>query len=309
MPPTLRPLSPAPRPTTWPARALRAAVALALLVLGQGGPTRAHAAPSTPPPLPVLVFAGQSNMVGWLSSVDDLTSAQKQTQPNVLFFGPNETGSTWGGLMPPTVYMTNGVGFNKGFGPEISTGLVLTQLPGFGLVAEVKYAETGTDLDYWWDPDEPNRTYDRMMDRVDNALAALALAYSDRTVYVAGFFWMQGEADAVNFPDGIALAYEANLTHFIERVRADFGDPDLPFVLGQILGGHHEAGIVRAAQASVAAQVPNVRLVLTDDLPHETRQGLHFTSAGIYTLGERFGTAFAVLAILTQRVYLPVVSQ
>jgi hypothetical protein len=88
-------------------------------------------------------------------------------------------------------------------------------------------------------------------------------------------------------------------------VRADFGDADLPFIIGQIRGGHHTAWAVRQAEANVAASVPNVQLVGTDDLPYDPSDGLHFTSAGIYTLGQRFAQAYAVLAVLHQKVYLP----
>lgn len=306
-------MPPAPhRPARWlqhAAAALkrwgRAAVALALgaALLASGQPPAALAAPSIPTPLPLLVFAGQSNMIGWLSNVADLSPAQQQPQPNVLFYGPNENGSTWGSLTPPTV-LTNsfGVNSNVGFGPEISTGQALTAFPGFGLVAEVKLAESGTDLDYWWKPGNPS--YNRMMARVAAAKAALALAHPDKAVYIAGFFWMQGEQDALNVGDA-ATRYEDNLTDLIAALRAAWSEPDLPVVIGQILGGHHEAGLVRAAQANVAATVPNVALVLTDDLPHETQDGIHFTSAGIVQLGERMGEAFARLAILTRKVYLP----
>ena len=288
--------------------AARAAAMLALgaALLAGGQPHAALAAPTTLSPLPLLVFAGQSNMTGWITNVADLTPAQQQTQAGVLFYGPNEIGHTWGNLTPPTV-LTNGLAisntYNVGFGPEISTGQYLTGLPGFGLVAEVKHAEVGTDLAYWWNPNTANASYDRMLARVALAQAALQTEHPDKTVYVAGFFWMQGEADALL--GSTALAYEANLTAFITAVRADFGDPDLPFVFGQITGAHHEAGLVRAAQAYVAAHVANVALVGTDDLPRELAEGLHFTSAGIYTLGERFGEAFARLAILTNKVYLP----
>jgi hypothetical protein len=297
--------------SNWLARGGRvlAGLMLAALVATGGQPHAVQAAPATPLPLPLLVFAGQSNMIGWLSNVDDLTPEQRQPQPQVLFFGPNEDGHTWGTLVPPTVItngLTNTVGLpltNKGFGPEISTGLFLTTLAGFGLVAEVKYGEVGTDLDYWWKASS-GPTYNRMLDRVAEAQSALSAAYPDRAVYVAGFFWMQGEADALNV-NGAALRYEANLIDLIAAVRTKFSNPDLPIVLGQIRGGHHEAGIIRAAQANVGASVPNVSVVGTDDLPYDPSDGLHFTSAGIYTLGERFGNAFARLAILTRKVYLP----
>jgi hypothetical protein len=261
-------------------------------------PVSVTAAPAGPlPPLPVLVFAGQSNMNGWFTNTADLSDAQKQPQPNVLFYGPNENGSTWGPLAPPT--SSSG---NK-FGPELSTGAQLIHIPGWGLVAEVKYAADGTNLYYDWDPTASNRSYHNLMVRVNAAVAALQTAHPERTVTVAGFFWMQGEGDTYELSH--AYAYDENLTAFIAALRADFGDADLPFVFGQIRGGHNCADYVQTAQANVAATVPGVSFIGTGDLPYDPTDGLHFTSAGIYTLGERFGNALAALAALPEKVYLP----
>ena len=49
--------------------------------------------------VPVFVFAGQSNAVG-VDTLDELRADQRAPQPNVLFYGPNETGNTWGVLTP-----------------------------------------------------------------------------------------------------------------------------------------------------------------------------------------------------------------
>ena len=49
--------------------------------------------------VPVFVFAGQSNAVG-VDTLDELRADQRAPQPNVLFYGPNETGNTWGVFTP-----------------------------------------------------------------------------------------------------------------------------------------------------------------------------------------------------------------
>jgi len=108
---------------------------------------------------------------------------------------------------------------------------------------------------------------------------------------VAGFFWMQGESDGL---EGHGSEYAANLTSFIARVREDFKKPNLPFVFGQIID--HDgttAPVIRAQQQLVADTVPNTALVLTDDLGHTDH--IHFNGQGIYTMGERFGTAYLAL--------------
>jgi hypothetical protein len=78
-------------------------IALAWLALtftfasGHGGPQAVTPAGA----VPVFVFAGQSNAVG-VNILSELTPAQQTAQPNVLFYGPNETGNTWGALTPST---------------------------------------------------------------------------------------------------------------------------------------------------------------------------------------------------------------
>jgi hypothetical protein len=52
--------------------------------------------------VPIFVFAGQSNAVG-VDTLDELSADQSGPQPNVLFYGPNETGNTWGVLTLPTI--------------------------------------------------------------------------------------------------------------------------------------------------------------------------------------------------------------
>src|ERR1700687_3330573 len=69
--------------------------------------------------LPVMVLAGQSNMVGWATNVNDLPPDEVITQTSVLFYGPRDNGTTWAWLKPPTVTIS---GTNNGFGPEISIG-------------------------------------------------------------------------------------------------------------------------------------------------------------------------------------------
>jgi hypothetical protein len=89
--------------------------------------------------VPVFVFAGQSNALG-VNTLSELTPAQQTAQPNVLFYGPNETGNTWSALTPSTnsPNLTDGVGRTGlgSYGPEISTGKTISNALGGALVAE-----------------------------------------------------------------------------------------------------------------------------------------------------------------------------
>jgi len=279
-------------------RASLGLVALCVWLLGwsaapaQAGSSALPRPAASGEPLPVLVLAGQSNMVGWATKVNDLPPAQRAPQTQVLFYGPDENGSTWGWLVPPTV--TDGR-----FGPEISLGQTLVQAGRYDLVAQVKYAAAGTNLAVDWNP-ASGWAYAQLLLRARAALQQLQMAYPDRRVFVAGFFWMQGEADAQNA--GQAAAYAAHLTGLIAQVRADFNAPALPVFVGRIRAGQLAyAEEVRQAQAQVAAAVPNVRLIDTDALPLAPDL-LHYTSAGNVALGQAF--ALSYLAWLHQQSYI-----
>ena len=236
--------------------------------------------------VPVFVFAGQSNAVG-VNNISELTAAQLAAQPNVLYYGPNETGNAWSALTP----CSNSPNVGGSFGAEISTGLTISNALGRALVAEVKYAVGATNLYDQWNPARVGNLYDNMVARVNRSLVDLqALGH---TGYVAGFFWMQGESDAMS--DDFRDDYATNLTNLIASVRADFGNPKLLFVFGQIIDfDPPDSNAVRAQQQAVADSVANTAFILTDDLPHH--DFIHFSGQGIYTLGERFGVGYLSIA-------------
>ena len=260
-------------------------------VLGQGGA------------VPVFVFAGQSNAVG-VDTRDELKVDQLAPQPNVLFYGPNESGNIWGPLTPSSnsPNLIDGLGRTGGsFGPEISAGKTISDALGGALVAEVKLAVGATALFDRWNP-AGGDLYQSMVARVNQSLADLQTQLG-RTGYVAGFFWMQGESDALS--DAFRDDYADNLRNFIVSVRRDFNNPDLPFVFGQIIDfGPPSSTILRGQQQAVADDntVTNKAFILTDDLCHH--DFIHFNGRAIYTLGVRFGSGYLSLAGVSPTVHI-----
>lgn len=244
-------------------------------------------------PIRVYVFAGQSNMVGKDAVASDLPRiAPSALAPSsgVIFWGPvADFPVSWGPLMAPTeiVQPTR----HQGFGPEIGAGQVLAHRHPDSTIAIVKLAESGTSLDEDWDPERPAGLYRQMISRVRVAVADLKRTRTG-PVHLAGFFWMQGEADSDHLKS--AAAYETNLRAFVRAVRQDFDAPGLPFVLGRIgdlrrdNSSHFQySQVVRRAQADVARNVPGTYMVSSDGLERAATR-IHFSSRGTYELGRRF---------------------
>ena len=267
---------------------LRLTLAFASSAFAQGGP------PAVTPygAVPVFVFAGQSNAVG-VDTLDELRADQLAPQPNVLFYGPNESGNIWGPLTPSSTSPNLIDGLNRtggSFGPEISTGKTISNGLGGALVAEVKLAVGATALFDRWNPASGD-LYHNMVARVNQSIADLQTQLG-RTGYVAGFFWLQGESDAI----ALRKDYAENLRNFIASVRRDFNNPNLPFVFGQIIDFDHPVSTsLREQQQAVANDnsVTNKAFILTDDLCHH--DFIHFNGRAVYTLGQRFGTGYLLI--------------
>ena len=240
----------------------------------------------------LFILAGQSNMVGFRSNMNDLPSRLKKSQEKVIWYNNN---NQWTALQPPTEPSPTIKWWpaeKVAFGPEISFGKTISENLN-QIIALVKYSKGGTSLAEDWNPEIPDSQYNLMKERVNQAIAELsALGYF---VEISGFIWMQGESDASN--ENWAKDYEFNLTNFISQVRDDFDKPYLPFVYGMVHFGnnHHKPNgkvnccgdIVRNAQVNVSETIPFTGLIETNNLSlHEDL--LHFDSNGIITLGQNF---------------------
>ena len=108
--------------------------------------------------------------------------------------------------------------------------------------------------------------------------------------------WHQGESDAT--PER-SMVYADKLRALIARFRSDLGQPDLPFIVGQL--GKFEARPwnahvqrVDSAHRAIAASVANVAYVSSDGL-RDKGDGVHFHSAAYRTFGERYAAAYLAM--------------
>ena len=242
----------------------------------------------------VFVLAGQSNATGAGARAAELPPDLAAPQPDVLFWFEE---GTYGAVANPSQRITSGaflplqfqtdpseelfLGAADGFGPEIRLGRDLADAIVED-VAIVKVAFNRTNLARDWNASRNASLYRQMRDLLRSALAELSRAGD--TPQLAGFFWVQGESDAMSEP--AATRYFQNLRVLIARLRQELSAPFLPFVFARLRAGLAEAccpgfpfvAVVRTAQADVARRVANTVLVDTDDL--EVRNDtVHYDSA------------------------------
>jgi len=262
--------------------------------------------PATPhaqgTPIDVYVCAGQSNAHGWQANPANLSrdnlhyvnapdarvlfayQANLVTQKN--FYSQGSVGQL----------STEGAGYSgnfSGFGPELSAGSDLAEHFGRPLTI-VKFASGGADLDTQF-AKSANFLYPRLIAEVTNSLAQLiAQGY---TPNLKGFFWLQGESDALLNPS----TYATDIGQFVTDVRTDLNVPTLPFVLTEIntnlpAFALSQAGVsqVNQAMANLTKTDANVKFVTTADINDGFADTVHYTADQIIKIGQRWAAAFTV---------------
>ena len=183
------------------------------------------------------LVAGQSNMGGY-------ATVKKETvpDPRVMFFSAAGDEDEWVVAKDPQERLMFPHGDAHGMVPDF------TRLPvgGSGLVIPfaqhlLKYHDThigiigittGQSMARVWDPDlkdkknqqEENYIYSRMIDRVKQAGG-----YGN----LKGMIWYQGESDAIEFTRDL-VHYKRILSNFVDGIRRDTGNPDLPIIFVQL---------------------------------------------------------------------------
>lgn len=153
-----------------------------------------------------------------------------------------------------------------GFGPGLAFGRTLTEITGRP-VGLLPCAHGGTTLAHWWhDQKTTSDLYGAMLERVRRAGG-----------HVRGLLWYQGESDAARSPEE-AARYGERLTEWIQAVRNDLEQPELPVLIVQLAPTvRHPSGtsdqqldkswtMVRQAQLDLPRHVPWCACVCATDL-------------------------------------------
>jgi hypothetical protein len=214
-----------------------AVLALGIVASGSEGPSGASTGSHSLPRLTIVVVAGQSNALGYQSYVVD-----PKTRKDVFTDGTGTVADrrvllTWdesgvpGGALPPvsldTPQRLSGAP-SPVFGPEVGLARYLFT-HGHRNLLIVKVAFSGSSLAADWVPGAAD--YKAMVRAVGGA-TLWASEHGWRPV-VSGFYWMQGETDAMTA--STAETYGANLKAFIGNARRSIGmSSTAPFVIGEI---------------------------------------------------------------------------
>jgi len=256
--------------------------------------------PPTPPtPLPIVIFAGQSNSEG--DNVEtSIPTEYAGSTANVLIFKKSTNTSTADGVVQILNPGTNN-NFRTpmtGYGPETSTGKDLYAATG-KQIGLIKYALGGSKLvdngvesaGGTWEKSFETTTnspenYKILKDYfvIPGMAGFVAAGYAP---YIAAICWCQGEADTATYEQ--ASVYETKITQFFNDLKADLQGnfPEIMnarFVITRI-HNHFTAGTrpylneIRTALQNVGDNYPNAVWLDGDSWPVKA-DFTHWTKPG-----------------------------
>ncbi len=218
-------------------------------------------------PLDIVIMAGQSNMVGYNTQLGDIAKR---------WHNPIADAQVWqDGKWKP---LRACGGYQKsGFGPELSFAHQYAR-PGRRL-GIVKLATTGSFLSKHWHPDINGGLFDQLVEKVAKAQLA-------EPCRLAGFLWVQGEADA--YEEDSADAYSASFKLLVERLRARLAAPELPVLAAAVNPPEHAfPNLYKVIDGLSQPGIDNRHVISCEGLPKQ-RDSLHYDVRGLSKLGRRF---------------------
>lgn len=225
----------------------------------------------------LFLLAGQSNMAG-RGKVEEQDRAP---HPRVWML---DRDNQWVPAVEP-------MHFDKpiaGVGPGRSFGIALANAEPTIRVGLIPTAVGGSPIASW----EPGATHQQTgAHPYDDALARARIAMRDGELKAV--LWQQGESDS---NEKSAPEYARNLEALARRFRKDLGNPELPFLIGQL--GHFEGrpwdqwrAQVDRAHRSQSDRLPHVAFVSADGLK-DRGDKTHFSAAAARELGRRYAEAY-----------------
>lgn len=238
--------------------------------------------------LALFVLAGQSNMAGW----GELPATQT-LHPRAFVFGndyvwrqASEPIDNPEGQVDP---VSRSVGL---FGPGLAFATaLLAERPEMG-IGLIPCARGDTTISQWQRNLSDDTLYGSCLKRI---LAASTMGE------LAGVLFFQGEADALDpeqNPERVLSVanYGEMFAYYVDDVRSDVGQPDLPIVFAQIgtttaVAAFPNWSLIQQQQA--ALNLHCARMITTKDLT--LGDDVHYSTASYQLIGARFAAAYLEL--------------
>lgn len=256
--------------------------------------------PESEPVTRVFIFAGQSNMEGADSKIQDVKrfppfAGLEEPQTDVKFsycIGRENKKKSDGWV--PLQSVKNFVGPELSFARKVKGQI---EAP----IAIIKCAAGGTHLGGDWNPDEPSgfKMYPLALNWVKDALAQLdaeGIKYR-----IEGFMWHQGENDMFN--EEYKLNYGKNLENFVASWRRDLELPELKFYVGELctktiwgMDLRPRMYAISLGQRQVTQSDSNAQYIPTSHVGVEIGGGVglhyHYGTLGQLEHGENYADAY-----------------
>lgn len=225
----------------------------------------------------LYLLIGQSNMAGR----GPLTPEYRNiSNPAVLMLNKN---NEW-------VLASHPLHFDKpkiaGVGPGLAFGLKMAEADPQVKIGLIPCAVGGTAIESW-EPGAVDRVtqkhpYDDMIERLREAM---------KSGVIKGIIWHQGEANST--PER-SVEYLGKLKVLIDRLRKETGNPDLPFVAGELGTYRHNYRLINEQLNKLPKVVKNTAVASSEGLIHKG-DNTHFDAASATELGERFAKQMILL--------------
>jgi len=242
-----------------------------LLLLGCKVPNK----PANQQPDPnfhLYLLVGQSNMAG-RGVPEELDTT---VVPNLLVFAKEKT---WQPAREPLHWDKPGAGTGPGF----SFGREMVNNTGEKIrIGLIPAAHGGSSITFWVKGGYHDQTkgypYDEAIDRAKAAM---------QTGVLKGIIWHQGESDSN--PEARALHLN-RLKDLINRFRTELGEPNVPFVAGELGYFKDTYKSMNQILMQLPAAVPFTAVISADGLV-DKGDVTHFDAASARELGKRYAQA------------------
>jgi len=218
----------------------------------------------------IYILMGQSNMAGRGKVTDEYKNQQHDRV--IMLNKENE----W-------VQAKHPLHFDKpkaaGVGPGLTFGIAMAEAYPDVTIGLVPCAVGGTSIRKWvpggYDSVTNTHPYDDAVRRIHVAM---------KKGEIKGIIWHQGEGDSGSKSSQI---YVDKLTELIERVRKKVGNPNLPFVVGQLAMYRDNYQNINKELPKLLTKVPYTTIVSSEGLWHKG-DGTHFDSPSAAEYGRRY---------------------